>query len=63
MIVLLFIMAQFALATPAASPVTAVAMGQDMADANEMTKAAVKIVPLMFIIGLCLGWPFVSLIF
>ena len=63
MIVLLFIMAQFALATPAASPVTAVAMGQDMADANEMTKAAIKIVPLMFIIGLCLGWPFVSLIF
>ncbi len=63
MIVLLFIMAQFALATPAASPVTAVAMGQDMADANEMTKAALKVVPLMFVIGLCLGWPFVSLIF
>lgn len=63
MIVLLFIMAQFALATPAASPVTAVAMGQEMADANEMTKAALKVVPLMFIIGLCLGWPFVSLIF
>lgn len=63
MIVLLFIMAQFALATPAASPVTAVAMAQEMADANVMTKAALKVVPLMFIIGLCLGWPFISILF
>ena len=63
MICLLFIMAQFALATPAASPITAVAMGQEMADATVMTKAALKLVPIMFVIGLCLGWPFVSLLF
>lgn len=63
MIVLLFIMAQFALATPAASPVTAVAMGQEMAGSKEMTKAAIKVVPLMFIIGLCFGWPLITLIF
>ena len=63
MIVLLFIMAQFALATPAASPVTAVAMAQEMADATAMTKAALKMVPIMFVIGLCLGWPFISFLF
>lgn len=63
MIALLFIMAQFALITPAASPVTAVAMGQEMAEATLMTKAALKVVPIMFVIGLCLGWPFVSILF
>ncbi len=63
MIVLLFAMAQFALATPAASPVTAVAMSQDMADANLMTKAALKVVPVIFIIGLAIGWIFVTILF
>lgn len=63
MIVLLFIMAQFAIATPAASPVTAVAMSQEMADASMMTKAAIKIVPIMFVIGLLIGWPLISFLF
>lgn len=63
MVALLFFMAQFAIATPAASPVTAVAMTQEMADANVMTKAALKIIPLLFICGLLIGWPVGQIIF
>ena len=63
MIAILFVMAQFALITPGASPVTAVAMGQEMAEATLMTKAALKVVPIMFVIGLCIGWPFASILF
>lgn len=63
MIVLLFVITQFALATPAASPVTAVAMSQEMADSKLMTKAALKIIPIMFVITLCVGWPLINLIF
>lgn len=63
MVALLFFMAQFAIATPAASPVTAVAMTQEMADSNVMTKAALKIIPLLFICGLLIGWPVGQIIF
>lgn len=63
MISLLFILSQFALATPAASPVTAVAMNSEMADATAMTKAALKIVPLMFAISICIGWPLAQIMF
>jgi hypothetical protein len=63
MVALLFFMAQFAIATPAASPVTAVAMTQEMADASEMTKAALKIIPLLFLAGIIIGWPVAQIIF
>lgn len=63
MICLLFLLSQFALMTPAASPVTAVCMTQEMADSNLMTKAAVKIVPLLFIVAIVLGWPFAQILF
>ena len=63
MIALLFLLAQFALATPAASPVTAVAMTQEMADPSEMTKAALKVFPLLFIVALAIGWPFAQILF
>lgn len=63
MICLLFLLAQFALMTPAASPVTAVCMTQEMADSNMMTKAAIKIVPLLFIVAIVLGWPFAQILF
>lgn len=62
-VMLLFIMAQFALATPAASPVTAVAMTQDLADPTEMTKCACKILPIMIVAGLIIGIPLASVIF
>ncbi|MBP3585206.1 MAG: hypothetical protein J6J59_05925, partial [Peptococcaceae bacterium] len=60
---LLFLLAQFTLATPAASPVTAVAMTQEMADPSEMTKAALKAFPLLFIVALAIGWPFAQILF
>lgn len=63
MIALLFMMAQLALATPAASPVAAVAMGNEMADPKEMTKAAIKILPVCFVIAICIGWPLSGIIF
>lgn len=63
MICLLFLLAQFALATPAASPVTAVAMTQELADPSEMTKAALKIIPLLFIASIIVGWPLASILF
>ena len=63
MIALLFLLAQFALATPAASPVTAVCMTQELADASQMSKAALKIIPLLFITCLAVGWPLAQLLF
>ncbi|MDO4281478.1 MAG: SLC13 family permease [Peptococcaceae bacterium] len=63
MICLLFVLAQFALMTPAASPVTAVCMTQEMADSNLMTKAAIKMVPCLFVFGVLVGWPLAQILF
>lgn len=63
MVALLFFMSQFAIATPAASPVTAVAMTQELADASVMTKAALKIIPLLFVAGIVIGWPVAQIVF
>lgn len=63
MICLLFLLAQFALATPAASPVTAVCMTQELADASEMSKAALKVIPLLFVFSLLVGWPLAQILF
>ena len=63
MVALLFFMSQFAIATPAASPVTAVAMTQEMADPGVMTKFALKIIPFLFIFGILIGWPVAQFVF
>ncbi len=63
MIALLFVTCQLALATPAASPVAAVAMGNEMADASKMTKAALMILPLLLVLCLAIGWPLANLMF
>ncbi len=63
MVALLFLLAQFAIATPAASPVTAVAYSQEMADPRKLTVAAVKMVPLLFLFSILIGWPVSQLIF
>ena len=63
MIALLFMSSQLALATPAASPVAAVAMGNEMADASKMTMAAIKILPICFVFCLLFGWPLANMIF
>lgn len=63
MIALLFMSSQLAFATPAASPVAAVAMGNEMADASKMTMAAIKILPICFVFCLLFGWPLANIIF
>ena len=63
MVALLFIISEFALATPAASPVTAVAMSQEMVTPSAMSKAALKILPLLFIVFMIIGWPLATVIF
>lgn len=63
MVALLFFMSQFAIATPAASPVTAVAMTQKMADPGVMTKFALKMIPFLFVFGIAIGWPVAQIIF
>ena len=63
MIALLFMSSQLALATPAASPVAAVAMGNEMADASKTTMAAIKILPICFVFCLLFGWPLENIIF
>lgn len=61
-ICLLIVMGQFALITPAASPITAVAMSSEMVEPKTVMKAALKMVPLLVVVCLCIGWPFSQLI-
>ena len=63
LVVLLWVMVQFALVTPAASPVTAVAMTQEMADASAMTKVALYVCPVLLVCGLIIGVPLAQLMF
>lgn len=61
--VLLYLMVQLALATPAASPVAAIAFTQEWADPSAVTKEACKILPLLAVIGIGVGLPVASLLF
>ena len=63
MVCLLFIISEFALATPAASPVTAVAMSQEMVTSSKMSKAGIKLVIPLFIVFLIVAWPLQGIIF
>lgn len=63
MVCLLFIISEFALATPAASPVTAVAMTQEMVSSKEMTKGALKLLPILFLCFMVVAWPLAMVIF
>lgn len=63
MVCLLFIISEFALATPAASPVTAVAFSQEMVTSTAMTKTALKVLVPLFIVFLLVAWPLQALIF
>ena len=62
-IVLLWILVQLALATPAASPVTAVAMTQELADASEMSKTALKVLPIMLVLEIIVAIPISQIFF
>ena len=64
MVCLLFIMSEFALATPAASPVTAVVFAQsDWVTTPAMSKAAVKLLIPLFLVFMVIAWPLQAIIF
>lgn len=63
MVILVFIISEFALATPGASPVTAVAFSQDYVSSGAMTKAALKIIPFLFVVFMLIAWPLVGILF
>ena len=63
MVCLLFIISEFALATPAASPVTAVAMSQEMVTSSKMSKTGIKLVIPLFIVFMIVAWPLQGIIF
>lgn len=63
MVCLLFIISEFALATPAASPVTAVAFGQDMVTPSAMSKVALKLIIPLFLVFMLIAWPLQAIIF
>lgn len=64
MVCLLFIISEFALATPAASPVTAIVFSQsEWVSTTTMTKAAIKLVIPLFIVFMIIAWPLQAIIF
>lgn len=64
MVCLLFIMSEFALITPAASPVTAVVFAQkEWVSVGATSKAAIKLVIPLFIVFMIIAWPLQAIIF
>ena len=64
MVCLMFIVSEFALATPAASPVTAVAFSYtDWVSTGKMSKTAIMLVALLFVVFMLIGWPLASFVF
>ena len=64
MVCLLFILSEFALATPAASPVTAVAFSYtDWVSSDQMSKYGITMVVILFVVFMLIGWPLQAVIF
>lgn len=64
MVCLMFIITEFALATPAASPVTAVAFSyKDWVSTNKMMKYGIMMSALLFVCFMIIGWPLQMVIF
>ena len=64
MVCMMFILSEFALATPAASPVTGVAFSYtNWVSSGQMTKYGILLSVLLFIAFLIIGWPLQSIIF
>ena len=64
MVCLMFIISEFALATPAASPVTAVAFSYtDWVSTGKMTKYGILLVAILFVVFMLIGWPLQAIIF
>ena len=62
-VVLMFIITEFALCTPAASPIAALSMGQEFADTAEVMKASIPMVLLLFVVFMVFSWPLANFIF
>ena len=62
-VVLMFIITEFALCTPAGSPITALAMSQELVTTKEMMKYALPMVIILFVAFLLIGWPLANFIF
>ena len=62
-VVMMFIITEFALCTPAASPITALSMGQELADTAEVMKASIPLVLILFVCFLVISWPLANFIF
>ena len=62
-VVLMFIITEFALCTPAASPIAALSMGQEFADTAEVMKASIPMVLILFVCFLLISWPLANFIF
>jgi di/tricarboxylate transporter len=62
-VVMMFIITEFALCTPAASPITALSMGQELADTAEVMKASLPMVAILFVVFLVFSWPLANFIF
>jgi len=64
MVCLMFIITEFALATPAASPVTGVAFSYtDWVSSNQMMKYGVLLSVILFVVFLIVGWPIADFVF
>lgn len=64
MVCLMFIISEFALATPAASPVTGVAFSYtNWVSSGEMTKYGILLSVVLFIAFMLIGWPLQAVIF
>ena len=64
MVCLMFIITEFALATPAASPVTGVAFSYtNWVSSNQMMKYGVLLSVILFVVFLIVGWPIANFVF
>ena len=64
MVCLMFIITEFALATPAASPVTGVAFSYtDWVSSGKMIKYGVLMSAILFVVFLLVGWPIANFVF
>ena len=64
MVCLMFIITEFALATPAASPVTGVAFSYtNWVSSGQMTKWGIILSVILFVVFLVIGWPLQNIIF
>ena len=64
MVCLMFIISEFALATPAASPITAVAFSYtDWVSSSKMSKYGILLVTILFVVFMIIGWPLQMIIF